>query len=425
MEIRINWINLAWRELSRRKTRALLSILGMGLCVTLLVSILTISRAVERAFQGSMSQAGADLVVQKPGPPCAWQPVKLAGSLSTLETRVLAGLRQDREVIAASGSLQLWTFPVDESGKADQSRKPVVVTGIDLDDLRIGPVKPNKDKGACCEVFEGDLLSHDTSKREALVTREFARINRLKVGDAVRLWKRDFTVTGLIDPGKLARIAGAEVYVSLPQAQELYGHGPVMDALYLKLRPEADPRRIESLLKEKLGADLTITTSSHLLTQAVGFEVLQKSVTQAFGLVVVLTVLLLVAKSSAAAVHERTREIGILKTVGWKDGEVRRLLLTEHFLQGLIAGIGGFLLGTAVGWIYAQTAVLKLPETLNKYPACAETTAPLAIADVRLAFEPDLLLAGLALSVVISLAAAMVAAKKASFLSPSEALRKL
>ena len=107
MEIRINWINLAWRELSRRKTRALLSILGMGLCVTLLVSILTISRAVERAFQGPMSQAGADLVVQKPGPPCAWQPVKLAGSLSTLETRVLAGLRHDREVIAASGSLQL------------------------------------------------------------------------------------------------------------------------------------------------------------------------------------------------------------------------------------------------------------------------------------------------------------------------------
>ena len=421
----INWINLAWRELSRRKTRALLSILGMGLCVTLLVSILTISRAVERAFQGPMSQAGADLVVQKPGPPCAWQPVKLAGSLSPVETRVLAGLRQDREVIAASGSLQLWAFPMEENGRTDQSRKPVVVTGIDLDDLRIGPVKPNKDKGTCCEVFEGGLLSRDASKREALVTREFARIYRLKVGDAVRLWKHDFTVAGLIDPGKLARIAGAEVYVSLPQAQDLYGHGPVMDTLYLKLRPEADPRRIESLLKEKLGAGLTITTSSHLLTQAAGFEMLQKSVTQAFGLVVVLTVLLLVAKSSAAAVHERTREIGILKTVGWKDGEVRRLLLTEHFLQGLIAGIGGFLLGTAVGWIYAQTAVLKLPETLNKYPACAETTAPLAIADVRLAFEPDLLLAGLALSVVISLAAAMVAAKKASLLSPSEALRQL
>ena len=423
--MKINWINLAWRELSRRKTRALLSILGMGLCVTLLVSILTISRAVERAFQGPMSQAGADLVVQKHGPPCAWQPVKLAGSLSTLETRVLAGLRQDREVIAASGSLQLWTFPVDESGKADQSRKPVVVTGIDLDDLRIGPVKPNKGKGTCCEVFEGGLLSRDTSKREALVTREFAQIHLLKVGDAVRLWRHDFTVAGLIDPGKLARIAGAEVYVSLPQAQELYDHGPVMDTLYLKLRPEADPRRIESLLKEKLGADLTITTSSQLLMQAAGFEVLQKSVTQAFGLITLVMVLLLVAKSSAAAVHERTREIGILKAVGWTDGEVRRLLLTEHFLQGLIAGIGGFLLGTAASWVYAQTAVLKLPETLNKYPTCADTTAPLAIADVRLAFEPDLLLAGLALSVVISLAAAAVAAKKSSFLSPSEALRQL
>jgi putative ABC transport system permease protein len=421
----INWINLAWRELSRRKTRALLSILGMGLCVTLLVSILTISRAVERAFQGPMSQAGADLVVQKPGPPCAWQPVKLAGSLSPVETRVLAGLRQDREVIAASGSLQLWAFPMDENGRPDQSRKPVVVTGIDLDDLRIGPVKPNKDKGACCEVFEGDLLSRDASKREALVTREFARIHRLKVGDAVRLWKHDFTVAGLIDPGKLARIAGAEVYVSLPQAQELYGHGLVMDTLYLKLRPEADPRRIESLLKKKLGADLAITTSSQLLTQAAGFEVLQKSVTQAFGLIVLAMVLLLVAKSSAAAVHERTREIGILKTVGWKDGEVRRLLLTEHFLQGLIAGIGGFLLGTAVSWVYAQTAVLKLPETLNKYPICADTIAPLAIAKVKLAFEPDLLLLGFALSVVISLAAAAVAAKKSSHLSPSEALRQL
>lgn len=419
------WTNLAWRELSRRKTRALLSVLGVGLCVTLLVSILTISRAVERAFQGPMSQAGADLVVQKPGPPCAWQPVKMAGSLSPMETGVLAGLRQDREVIAASGSLQLWAFPEDESGKPDQPRNPVVVTGIDLDDLRIGPIKPNKDKGACCEVFEGDLLSHDTSKQEALVTREYARINGLQVGDSLRLWKRDFTVTGLIDPGKLARIAGAEVYVSLPHAQELYGHGPVMDTLYIKLRPDADPQRIESILKERLGNDLTITTSSHLLTQAVGFDVLQKSVTKAFGLIVVLMVLLLVAKSSAAAVHERTREIGILKTVGWKDSEVRRLLLTEHSLQGLIAGIGGFLLGTGLAWIYAQTAMIKLPETLNKYPACAGTSAPLAVVNVRLAFAPDLLLAGLALSVVISLAAAAVAAERASSLSPSEALRQL
>ena len=152
---------------------------------------------------------------------------------------------------------------------------------------------------------------------------------------------------------------------------------------------------------------------------------LQKSVTKAFGLIVVLMVLLLVTKSSAAAVHERTREIGILKTVGWKDSEVRRLLLTEHSLQGLMAGIGGFLLGTGVAWIYAQTAMIKLPETLNKYPACAGTSAPLAVVNVRLAFAPDLLLAGLALSVVISLAAAAVAAKRASSLSPSEALRQL
>ena len=418
------WLRLAWREMSRRKTRAALSIVGVGLCVTLLVSTLTITRAVERAFLVPMAQAGADIVVQKHGPPCTWKIVKLTGSLAPIPESSLQALRGISGVIEVAGSLQLWAFPAGADGQPIKDHPPTVVTGIDIGYPAIGPVKPTTKKDACCEVSPGRVL--DSNERpDALVTVEFAEGNKLSIGSTLRLGKEDFSVIGMINPGKLARIAGAEAFVPLPQAQRLLGEGAVVDTAYLKLKAEADPKDVEQRIKDILGSEVTVTTSTHLIQQAAGMDVLQRSTTQALVAILFALVLLLVVKTSIASVYERAREIGILRAVGWTSGEVRRLLLIEHVMQGAIALVAGLVLGLGIACAYARVVELKIPDALNKYPSCASTKAPVSIPEVIVRFEPDVLLLALVLSLGIALVSAGIAARRITRMYPAEALRQL
>jgi len=46
---------------------------------------------------------------------------------------------------------------------------------------------------------------------------------------------------------------------------------------------------------------------------------------------------------------ERTREIGLLKTIGMKSDEIRTLFLNESMFMGLVGGIGGVILGLILG----------------------------------------------------------------------------
>jgi putative ABC transport system permease protein len=105
----------------------------------------------------------------------------------------------------------------------------------------------------------------------------------------------------------------------------------------------------------------------------------------------------------AMSVHERTREIGILRALGWNRGKI--LLLIQ--LEATILGLGGGFLGIAFGWC-ALHLLAALPQT-----ASIVSTSP-----------PLLLLAEtLGIAVLAGLIAGALPAWRAAQLSPVEALR--
>jgi putative ABC transport system permease protein len=58
--------------------------------------------------------------------------------------------------------------------------------------------------------------------------------------------------------------------------------------------------------------------------------------------------ILLIVKIMSSTVVERSREIGVLKAVGWTQREIQRQLRMEVFLQALAGGILGIFAGYAV-----------------------------------------------------------------------------
>ncbi|MCT3493304.1 ABC transporter ATP-binding protein/permease [Lactobacillus delbrueckii] len=105
------------------------------------------------------------------------------------------------------------------------------------------------------------------------------------------------------------------------------------------------------------------------------------------------------------SVVERTQEIGVMKALGARRKDIRRIFSSEAFLLGLASGIAGI----ALTWLLAQG--------INSFTQLAFKAAVVSL-------TPQYALTGLLISIVISMIAGILPANHASKLDPVEALRK-
>ncbi|MDO9514723.1 MAG: FtsX-like permease family protein [Syntrophales bacterium] len=114
---------------------------------------------------------------------------------------------------------------------------------------------------------------------------------------------------------------------------------------------------------------------------------------------------LLVFVTMMGFVNERTREIGIFRAIGFRQGHVMQIILLEAMIVGFVAGLVGFLAGSIV----------------------ARVVIPLVIQDGTPGgiLSPSLGMISVLLGVSLSLMASLYPARKASRLDPSAALRAL
>jgi predicted ABC-type transport system involved in lysophospholipase L1 biosynthesis ATPase subunit len=111
-------------------------------------------------------------------------------------------------------------------------------------------------------------------------------------------------------------------------------------------------------------------------------------------------------------VLERTREIGILKAVGARDGSIVRMFLVEGALVGLVGG----LLGLLLSWLAAVPGDARVRSMVNRQ-------LTLKLEDSLFAF-PWWLAAGAPLfATLVTTLAAVLPARRAARINPVEALR--
>jgi putative ABC transport system permease protein len=404
----------ALKELMRRKSRALLSILGIMFSVALLVGVLGVSQSVEQTALQPMKSAGADMLVQLHGEPCAFDTVKLPTNLNAMPAEAFDNLGANGEISAIAGVLEFLSF---------KDGVPTIITGLNPDITDIGPIKPTYEKGECCEIVEGRYLQN-TDTYTAVVGKEFAASEDLNVGSRIDIGGKDFEVVGIINTGRTARIAGAQVFIPINTAQQVVNKGSIFTTVFIQLSSQARPNPIEEKIKTAVGENVTITTSADFLATVAGMSAMTETMSTGISLIVIILVTLFVIKSSLAAAYERKNEIGIMKAVGWRDMHVVKLITIENVTQSLIGGIIGCFIGYVITYLFVMNSNFAIPEAITSYPACAASTLPTDLT-VTVAFSPYLILIGMSVAIILGLLAGYAGAKKISSLLPSEALRQL
>jgi putative ABC transport system permease protein len=310
---------LVVENLKHRPVRTLLSVAAVAIEVAMILTIVGLSHGMIEEAQRRQRGIGADLVI-KPGSTS----VMSFGGV-TLPEKLLEYFEKLPEVAMATGSATHGISGLFESA-----------SGIDL-------AKFSRLSGGLKFTEGGPFKDPD----DIIVDERYARTKNLEVGSTLKLWERDWKVSGIYEPGKLSR-----VMLPLPVVQDLAAAPGKLSQIFVKLK---DPAQADAMVKtlranEQLGSyqiySIEELVSLFSIDNAPG---LKPFISVVVGLAVVVG-FLVVLLSMYTAVLERTREIGILKSLGAEPAYILGLLLREAAVLAAVGAVAGILLSFVTQW---------------------------------------------------------------------------
>ena len=193
---------------------------------------------------------------------------------------------------------------------------------------------------------------------QAIVSEGFATDHGLAVGDRFRLLTQtrrrpSFEVAGEFS-SKL-EVFGSVLITQAAMARDL---GQTQDTIdFAEVAPGADPARVQALLGRQVEGAFPV---AEVLNQQELKESREEQVDQLVNLVYALLALAIVvslfgiANTLALSIHERTRELGMLRAIGMTRRQVRTMIRYEAVITALIGAILGMVLGLAFAALIAQ-----------------------------------------------------------------------
>jgi len=260
---------------------------------------------------------------------------------------------------------------------------------FEFSSLQLLQGKPFRDGHA--EVMLGDLLAENLKK---------------KPGDTIQIQGTPFTVCAIYHGGS-ALEAGA-VIMPLDQMQQLGSLEGKVSTIHVRLKPAPAGEAPEEYLKRaqaQIEAALPGLRAVPAAERASNNQFVRLAHASAWGTscIALLIGILGIANTMAMSVFERTREIGILRALGWNRWHVLALIQ----LEAVVLGLGGGILGIAVGW-----GALRLLSALPQTASIVSTSVPVL-----------LLAEALGIAILAGLLAGAAPAWRGAKLSPVEALR--
>jgi putative ABC transport system permease protein len=195
-----------------------------------------------------------------------------------------------------------------------------------------------------------------------LVDARYATQNKLKVGDSTTLIGKQWHVVGIIAEGKMARVA-----VPIATMQDLMSARNMLTQIYVRLDDPANTDMVIRQLKERVPNYHFDRMDDYIAMMGLGrIPGLKVFLAVMVGLGVI-SGALAVGLSMYMAVLQRTREIGILKSLGASSGFIVAAIEWEAILLGAAGAVIGILLSVAAAWLINTLIPSSLPVIVKPF----------------------------------------------------------
>jgi putative ABC transport system permease protein len=322
--------SLVFSNIAHRPARTAVSILGTGVGVLLIVFTVGLARGVLHERGRRESNIGAEIMVRASGSIglTGESPFKIQASHAA-ELATIPGVRAATPVAQA----------VDKSDGGFGQR---LIDGINYNEYA---------NLARISIREGrELQSGD----EAIVDPEWKERRKAKVGDTVILFERPFKIVGVYEPP-----GGGRIKIPLSTMQEQKGAPGRATTILVACNNPAEQDQIARLIQERFHEDQVIFTRDLPELYASGVPALNVFIKVVVGIASAISMLVILL-AMYTTVTERTRQIGILKSLGMSKSSIAWVIEQEAIVVSLL-GVGvGLLLTLAARFAVMRTTSLTI-----------------------------------------------------------------
>jgi lipoprotein-releasing system permease protein len=409
-------LSIAWRYLRSRRGSRLLSFIsviavaGVVVGVSALIVIIGVMNGLQTDLREKILVGSPDVRVLTYG-----EGLRLDDWRATLATvRAVPGVVDAAPFVISQGLATLgngYTEAVSVSGIVPGDSGSPQVTTI-RDHAREGDFTFRDSEGARRGAVVGHLLAQRLSafpgSRLTIVTAAGGATSPILGGFVPRFFH--FEVTGVFETG-MYEYDNNYVYVALEAAQEFAALDSAVTGIEVRTTDRWAAPDVAALIDSTLGypyrtVDWQLQNSS--LFRALKLEKL--------GMAVILTLIIIVAAFNIVStltmvVTDKTREIGILKTMGMSARSIRSIFFTQGLVIGLVGTLSGLVVGLIVAIAVDRYELIRLDPSVSFIDHLPIETRILDVALIVLA------------SLAIAAVATLYPARQAARLYPVEAIR--
>ena len=382
---------LAFKSIRHRKLRSWLTILGIVIGVAAIVALISLSLVLQATIEEQFEAFGADrLLIAARG---FQGPGSQSEGITDDDISILERMNEFKTISYGSarpGEAEFKNevkFPSIFGGK---NGKELLEDTTDIAEGRY------IDTGDDNDVLIGSRIA------EGLFENEIRIRNKIKIAE------KEFRVVGVLEPVGNQQDDNT-IYITLDAYREIFGETNEVDFISAQVKPGVDVLSLQEKVKREFerqrgDKNIEVVTPTQILEQIGSILGVVQAVLVGIAAISLVVGGIGITNSMYTTVLERTKEIGIMKSIGARNFDVLAIFLIESGLMGLVGGFFGVLLGTGISLAigkFSTEAGFKLLVAVN----------------------PGLMLFGLLFAFIVGMISGSLPARQASKLKPVDALR--
>ena len=379
----MSFLSLMVKNPFRNRTRAALAIVGIAIGIATIVVLGMVTGGLQTATTSTLKAGAAEITVT---------PVGSSGFGSaggTLNESLANDLLNISGVSNTAGVIGLNANVTGVSNASSSGfGEGLLINGIDSDKLSLEGI----------DSINGSFYSNGSSNELILGTTAASNLNKT-VGSTINLFGTNFTVTGIYQTGNFITDSGG--FMALNTLQNLTSNDGKVSDIAVKVADNANVTTVSLSIKNAYPNQLTATTAAdqaNRINQGLGFI---NTASFAISLLAIVIGGIGIINVMIMSVFERTREIGVLKAVGWRSSRILTMILGESIILTLTAAVVGIVVGViGVNVLLAVTGAGFKPE-----------------------LTVGILLRAIGIAFLVGIIGGLYPAYRASRLPPTEALR--
>jgi len=348
---KISVFQVASKNLLRKKTRSLLTVLGIAMAAWVLVSLFGFNRGYETSLNKDIDNLGFQMLVVAKGCPYEAATLMLKGGtgLKYMDPAIAASVAAEPEVDSVTPMLMQVVFDPNKG----ESGGLAAFLGVD-------PATYPRMKSAL--PFKAGGWFRGAEAAEAVFGYEVAELEQREIGDLYLIPEKnvEVKVVGILE--RTGTQDDGTIFLPIKTVQKIFGV-PELTSIGIKVKKDANMKAFEDKMYKL--PDVQVVSLTQVKTTIMTLVATARVMVLSIAVIAILIAMMGVVNTVLMSVMERRQEIGILKSMGAMAGDVFKLV----WLETIILCVGGGLLGTGLALITARLTDILVRRLLPYSPS--------------------------------------------------------